>query len=190
MALFRFYNIHLESFLKVFFLEKLFSESIEKLRWNFFFFFSTQNKAIFAENLKRVETIHKGSQRFVKEERLHSKKLIGQLFSEGKSFYKYPFKVVFLEVEKGDTAPVTILISVSKRNFKRAVDRNKIKRLNREAFRKNKSVLYKSGTLKNDKTLLIALIYTAKAILPYREIEKKIILILRQFLNDHEQTSR
>ncbi len=136
-----------------------------------------------------LETTTKGSQRFVKAERLHSKKLIAQLFSEGHSFFKYPFKVVFLEVDRSDTAPVALLLSVSKRNFKRAVARNKIKRLMREAYRKNKALLYKSEKLKMDKSILIALIYTPKSILAFKEIEKKIILILRQFLKQYEQTS-
>ena len=104
-----------------------------------------------------------------------------QLFDKGNSFYKYPFKVVFLEVDKTDTAPVAVLISVSRKKFKNAVDRNKIKRLIREAYRKNKYLLYRSGKLKDDKTLLIGFIYTAKTIIPYSEIEKKIILILRRF---------
>ncbi len=130
--------------------------------------------------------IKKGKYRFGKAERLHSRKLIGRLFSEGETFFKYPFKVVYLEVENDGIAPVAILISISKKNFKKAVDRNKIKRIIREAYRKNKAVLYKSQKLKNDKNLLIALIYTEKVILSYSEIEKKIILILHRFLQGDE----
>ncbi len=124
-------------------------------------------------------TLWKRNQKFGKEERLHSKKLIGRLFKEGKSFFNYPFKVVYLETEPNNTAPVTVLISVSRKKFKRAVDRNRIKRLIREAYRKNKHILYESEKLNFQKSLLIGLIYTGKTIMPYSEIEKKIILILR-----------
>ncbi len=122
----------------------------------------------------------KRNQKFGKDERLHSKKLIEKLFKEGKSFFKYPFKIVYLETEPFNTAPVAVLVSVSKKRFKRAVERNRIKRLIREAYRKNKYILYESGKLNFQKSLLIGLIYTGKTIIPYNEIEKKIILILRQ----------
>jgi len=121
---------------------------------------------------------------FGKAERLHSRKLIERLFKEGDFFFKYPFKVFYFETEKEKIAPVGILISVSKKNFKKAVDRNKIKRLIRESYRKNKSILYESDHLKKDKSLLIGLIYTAKTILPFKVLEKKIILILRQFFKE------
>ncbi len=124
-------------------------------------------------------TVWKRNQKFGKNERLHSKKLIAQLFKEGKSFFKYPFKIVYLETGHADTAPVTVLISVSRKKFKRAVDRNRVKRLIREAYRKNKYILYESEKLNFQKSLLIGLIYTGKTIMSYNEIEKKIILILR-----------
>src|SRR5258705_10665449 len=100
---------------------------------------------------------------FKKEERLSRKKLIDELFKSGSSFYLAPFKIIFLKNKEGiisnllgsgeNRFPAQVLISVSTKNFKRSVDRNKIKRLIREAYRMNKHVLYDS--LKKKKFQLI-----------------------------------
>src|ERR1700761_6552929 len=75
---------------------------------------------------------------FTKEERLCNKKLIDTLFHNGSSFLCYPFKVSWLEADFAGTFPVQIVFAVPKRRFKRAVDRNLIKRHMREAYRLNK----------------------------------------------------
>ena len=75
-------------------------------------------------------------QTYNKEERLKKKKLISQLFNEGKSITIFPVKLVYLETEHEGHYKVQAGVSVAKRNFKKAVDRNKIKRLLREAYRK------------------------------------------------------
>jgi ribonuclease P protein component len=112
-----------------------------------------------------------GSFSFHKEERLCKRKQIQELFEKGSSFYLFPFKVVTLP-QSMDDSPHQVLFSVSTRNFKRAVDRNLIKRRMREAYRKNKHKLASS------RKLMLAFIYTAKEILPYAEIERKLILAL------------
>lgn len=90
---------------------------------------------------------------FRKEERLCSKILIDKLFSNGKSFVSYPFKINYFFVEQNQNVPLQLLISVSKRNFKSAVKRNFIKRQIRESFRNNKDKIY--NTLINCKINLI-----------------------------------
>jgi len=111
-----------------------------------------------------------------KSERLSSKKLIKELFDKGSSFYLYPFKVYFLP-QTPEEGHNQILFSVSKRNFKRAVDRNLLKRRIREAYRLNKQSL-------SDYTfLLIAYIYTSKKILNYTEIEDKLKQTLNRLLD-------
>jgi ribonuclease P protein component len=71
-----------------------------------------------------------------KKERLKSKKLIGKLFEEGKSIKKYPFRLIYLIQDKNSFKIKTqVSFSVPKRNFKKAVDRNRIKRLIKEAYR-------------------------------------------------------
>jgi len=127
-------------------------------------------------------------QTFNKSERLHSKKLINKLFEKGKSFFNYPFNVVYLEQISDNPSPVQLLVSVSRRNFKKATDRNKVKRLIRESYRKNKTQLCAQHSV-SDKQLLIGLIYTASTILSYAEIEKKIILILQRLIKQDEQTA-
>ena len=123
-----------------------------------------------------------------KYERLHSKKQVSELFAEGSSFFQYPFRVVY-SIKKSDGGePPQMLISVSKKNIKKAVGRNRVKRLVREAYRLNKVTLV-TASLNQGKTIRFALIYAAKTILSYAEIEKKIILILQRLIEQDEQTA-
>ena len=80
--------------------------------------------------------------KFRKEERLSGKKLIDELFKDGSSFYLHPFKVYYLEKEIATASPVQVLMAVPSKNFPHAVDRNRIRRLMREAYRLNKHELY------------------------------------------------
>lgn len=68
-----------------------------------------------------------------KEERLSWKRYIDLLFAEGKSFIAFPLRVVYLTADAGPAVPVSMLVSVSKKKFKRAVKRNQVKRQVREA---------------------------------------------------------
>ena len=81
---------------------------------------------------------------FHKAERLCSKRVIENLFNGGnKSMSAFPIRAVYMPAKTGDlSAPVTVLISVSKRRFKHAVQRNRVKRQLREAYRKHKHILY------------------------------------------------
>lgn len=76
---------------------------------------------------------------------------------------------------------------VSKKKFKQAVLRNRIKRRVREAFRKNKLPL-NAYLEKNNKSMLLGLIYTGETILPYQETERKLILILQRLIEQDEKT--
>ena len=79
---------------------------------------------------------------FHKTERLCSKKIIDKLFIEGKTIFVYPVKIVYLETSLSSKFPVQAVFTVGKRNFKRAVQRNLIKRRMREAYRLNKHKFY------------------------------------------------
>ncbi len=125
---------------------------------------------------------------FKKKERLHSRKLIDTLFSEGKHFFKYPFKVIWLETTHETAYPVQIMVSVSKRKFRKAVDRNKLKRRIKEAYRNNKPALV-AGRESKKEALLLALVYTADDMLSYAEIERKIILILQRLTEQDDQAA-
>jgi ribonuclease P protein component len=110
-----------------------------------------------------------GKYTFRKEERLSKDKFIQELFDKGSSFYLFPFKVFFMPNPDQGVPFHQVVISVSKRNFKRAVDRNLIKRRVREAYRLNKELLPAR------KKLLIAYIYSVKDILPSAQIHEKLI---------------
>lgn len=112
----------------------------------------------------------KGSQTFHKFERLNSKKLIKELFGKGSSFFLYPFKVFYHPAPPG--FPHQVLFSIPKRNFKKAVHRNKIRRRIRESYRRNKFLL--NDKAEDGVSFLIAYIYISKEILPYKEIEDKL----------------
>jgi len=80
---------------------------------------------------------------------------------------------------------VQLLISVTKKNFKKAVDRNKLKRLVREGYRSNKLLLY-DYLNEHNKSTLLGLIYVGETILSPKEIEQKLILILQRLIEQDE----
>lgn len=121
---------------------------------------------------------------FKKEERLSSKKLIDELFRSGSSFYLYPFKVQFLPALDAGMNTVQILVAVPSKNFPHAVDRNRIKRLTREAYRLNKNG-FNNSLKQQQKRLLVAFIYTAKKTEPFVLVNEKMILILKRLSEDH-----
>lgn len=104
-----------------------------------------------------------------KKERLSGHKSIAELFAEGKSFFAYPFKVVYLQAVL--PVPVQVGFSVSKKTFKRAVKRNKLKRRMRESYRLNKTHLYEIVN-KNNSQLFVMFIYTGTEMKDYWAIEK------------------
>jgi len=108
--------------------------------------------------------------RFRKSERLSSRKQIKILFSEGKSIKFSSFVLRYMRLLEEDQRNHQILVSVSKRNFKKAVDRNRIKRQIREAYRLNKQLIAELP----DK-YAIAYIYTFKKMIPYKTLEDELI---------------
>ena len=130
-----------------------------------------------------------------KEQRLYKKKAIQLLFEKGKGFNFYPFRVVVYAHTSEDDEPSIprFLVSVSKKRFHHAVKRNRIKRIVREAWRRNKSELIVKCE-EHKVTFDIALVYTATIILSYEEVEKKLKqLSLRlnnnYFLHDKENNT-
>ena len=128
-------------------------------------------------------------QTFKKVERLCSQKIIDALFKQGSSFFIRPFKVTWLNIPIDSKYPAQILITVSKNQFKKAVDRNKIKRQIRESYRKNKSFFYES-LLQHNSQCVFALSFVAKEKVSYQEIESKIILILRRLQEEYEKVAK
>jgi ribonuclease P protein component len=114
---------------------------------------------------------------FPKEERLCSKKLITELFSKGSSFNLYPLRFVYIKHSQPVTTPPQVLVSVSKKYFKKAVDRNRLKRQMREAYRLNRHLLQTDGQYPIQ---LLAIIYIGKEKSPFNLIRKKLNLGLER----------
>jgi len=110
-------------------------------------------------------------------EKLKSKKIIDLLFSEGKSVSKYPLRLVYIQHEFEDSVPIKMGVSVSKKHFKKAVDRNYFKRVLRESYRLNKSLL----TNNLDKKYCFMLFYQTSDKLSYQEIEEKTKQLFKKF---------
>lgn len=128
-----------------------------------------------------------GSQSFAKEERLTDKRTIEELFKSGKVFTLQPFRVLYSTGKRIADYPLTVMFAVPGKNFSKAVDRNRIRRLMREAYRRNKSdILLKLKEAGQNFSMI--LLYTGKTIAPYKEIEHKIILILQRLYKENEQS--
>jgi ribonuclease P protein component len=117
---------------------------------------------------------------FTKEERLCNKKLIDELFHKGSSFLCYPFKVSWLPMAEPQQYPAQILVSVSKKRFKHAVDRNRIKRLTREAYRLHKEQYLYTSLVEGDRRIVFSLGYIGKEISSYDVIKKKMLKLLTE----------
>ena len=113
---------------------------------------------------------------YSKEEKLKKKKHIDLLFSEGKTVSKYPLRLVYVSLEENDV-PLEFGVSVSKRYFKHAVDRNYYKRVLREVFRLNKEMIYS----KINKPYAIMFFYQTKERLSYAEIALKAKILFEKF---------
>jgi len=121
---------------------------------------------------------------FKKQERLKKSKLIDQLFADGKSLTAFPIKLIYLEIDHDSRYKIQAGVSASKRNFKRAVDRIKLKRLLREAYRKNKYLIY---TSEHTKKHIFMFIYLGKREVDYITIEEKMKEVLQKFLLKNKQ---
>jgi len=117
---------------------------------------------------------------FTKEERLCNKRLIDGLFHNGSSFLCYPFKVSWLPSGDSQSFPAQILFSVPKKRFKRAVDRNLIKRRMREAYRLHKQQYLYDILSDAGKKVVFSIGYIGKEIAAYDFTEKKMLKLLAQ----------
>ncbi len=116
-----------------------------------------------------------------KEERLCNQKIIGEMFTSGESFLVYPLKVVFLKTEPPQSIPVQAAFTVSKRNFKRAVKRNLLKRRMREAFRLNKHSFH-DGLVAKKLHISMMFVFVGKDLLEFSTIEKAMISAFKKVL--------
>jgi ribonuclease P protein component len=122
---------------------------------------------------------------FGKQEKLKKKNLIADLFASGKSTSVFPLKMIYLEIDHESPYKILAGVSVSKRNFKKAVDRNRIKRLMRESYRTNKYLIYEN---RDTKKHILMFIYQTDKELTYQQMEVKMRQLILKFLQ--KQNSR
>jgi ribonuclease P protein component len=115
---------------------------------------------------------------YQKKERLKNQKLIEKLFLEGKSISVFPLRIIYLKTVFEDGSKLKTGVSVSKRNFKKAVDRNRIKRLLREAYRLNKPEYF--NTITTPYALMI--LYIGKDATDFDTINSKLKLLFSTFI--------
>lgn len=115
---------------------------------------------------------------FKKEERVTGNKRVDAIFTTGKSFISYPLRVVYLLHEQSSLPRCSILVSVPKKRIKKAVHRNRIKRLVRESYRLNRSLI---NSLELDQqTIDVAFIYVKDTASNFSEIDKAVKKALNQ----------
>lgn len=114
-----------------------------------------------------------------KEERICSNKLINELFTgNGRSMTAFPLRVVFMKRTIVDDQPrAAMLVSVPKRYFKHAVDRNRVKRQVREAFRRNKSIITQNLT-DDHEAVAMAFVWLTDEKFPSSEVENRMVRLL------------
>lgn len=122
---------------------------------------------------------------FPKAEHLCGEIRIGKLFAEGKAFIVFPLRVVYFTTEHKDKIPVKVLVGVPKKRFKRAVKRNRLKRLMREAYRLNKILLIDKCTEKN-MHLDIAFNYVSDDEMDFATIQSKMKIALHRIADKIE----
>lgn len=115
---------------------------------------------------------------YPKTEKLKSRNAIDALFSKGKSVSKYPLRLVYIPEVFADGSQIKIGVSVSKKYFKKAVDRNYYKRLLRESYRLNKKMLLDNL----DQSYTLMLLYQSKDRLDFAEVNAKTVLLFEKFL--------
>ena len=126
-----------------------------------------------------------GRATFTKQERLVSRKRIDMLFSGSRSVAAYPLRAVYINTVRAGEDAVQLLISVPKKRFHHAVDRNRVKRQIREAYRKNKWLIY--DALPADKQLLLAFVWLSDRHLPSAEVEHRVVSLLQRVAEEQKK---
>ncbi len=122
---------------------------------------------------------------YPKTEKLKSRKIIDSLFSDGKTISKFPLRLVYVETELEPFEKIKFGVSVSKKHFKKAVDRNYFKRVLRECYRLNKHLILDQ----TDKKFAIMFFYQTKERLSYHDINEKTTQLFQKFIDSLEDVN-
>jgi len=125
---------------------------------------------------------------FRKAEHLCSRNLITSVFEKGRVFYYTPFKVIWMDADLTISVPAQLLLTVPKRFMRKAWQRNLLKRLMREAYRKHKAQFY-TVLQSKQKQCALAIVFTGKKIISAEDAEAAIILILRRLTDEYEKVA-
>lgn len=118
-----------------------------------------------------------------KKNKLCSQKQIQLVFDEKNSLKAYPFVLHYAKLPLPNNVSFQITVSAPKRNFKKAHDRNRIKRLMRETIRKNKLIL-ETFLQENEQQVALFMIYTAREEITYDVLYKKTTQLFKQLINE------
>lgn len=114
-----------------------------------------------------------------KQERLKSKKLIEKLYAEGDSVKTFPLRMMYVQTAHTSEFPCQVGVSVAKRNYKLAVDRNRLKRLMRETYRLQKQIVYNNL----DKPYVFMISYIGSEEIKYEDLYLKMEKLLTLFID-------
>jgi ribonuclease P protein component len=114
-----------------------------------------------------------------KQERLKSKKLIEKLYAEGDSVKTFPLRMMYVQTAHTSDFPCQVGVSVAKRNYKLAVDRNRLKRLMRETYRLQKQIVYKNL----DEPYVFMISYIGREEIKYEDLYLKMEKLLTLFID-------
>tara|TARA_R110002012_G_scaffold322087_1_gene555006 strand:+ start:49006 stop:49395 length:390 start_codon:yes stop_codon:yes gene_type:complete len=114
---------------------------------------------------------------YSRAEKLKSKKLFEKLFAEGKSVMHYPLRMVYVQTDATQDVAIKAGVTVSKRKFKSAVKRNRIKRVLREAYRLNKAIVFNNSQA----NYALLIMYLGKEMPASAQVHKAMVQLLGKF---------
>lgn len=120
--------------------------------------------------------------KYCKKDKLKSKKLIEQLFTEGKAINAYPLKLIYIKTKFNDGSQLKTGVSVSKRLHKTAVSRNQIKRLLRETYRLNKPLYFNNSSA----SFAFMILYLSKDGTTFDKLNHSMKLLFKKFIAKNE----